>query len=114
MSNAVLKADGNIRIPAALRKAVGAELGQTFDLIAKGSMIVLVPAVDVRSLRGSASGADTSDFPERWAAAPLASGPGRDPRVVVHMSQNRKPPTCGPASTAEGRAAKKARTRGGG
>jgi bifunctional DNA-binding transcriptional regulator/antitoxin component of YhaV-PrlF toxin-antitoxin module len=65
MSSAVLKADGNIRIPAALRKSVGAEPGQKFDVIAKGSMIVLVPAVDVRSLRGSARGADTSDYREK-------------------------------------------------
>ena len=60
--NAVLKADGNIRIPAALRKSVGAKAGQQFDVIAKGSIIVLVPAVDVRTLRGSARGADISEY----------------------------------------------------
>ena len=65
MSNAVLKADGTIHIPAALRKSVGAKPGQKFDVIAKGSMIVLVPAVDVRTLRGSARGADTSDYREK-------------------------------------------------
>lgn len=65
MSSAVLKADGNIRIPAALRKSIGAEAGQKFDVIAKGGTIVLVPAVDVRSLRGSARGADTSDYREK-------------------------------------------------
>jgi bifunctional DNA-binding transcriptional regulator/antitoxin component of YhaV-PrlF toxin-antitoxin module len=65
MSSAVLKADGDIRIPAALRKAVGAEPGQEFGVIAKGTVIVLVPAVDVRSLRGSARGADTSEYREK-------------------------------------------------
>jgi bifunctional DNA-binding transcriptional regulator/antitoxin component of YhaV-PrlF toxin-antitoxin module len=59
ISNAVLQADRNIRTPAALRKAVGDEPGQKFDVIAKGTTIVLVPAVDGRSLRGSASGAKT-------------------------------------------------------
>ncbi len=65
MSSAVLKADGNILIPAELRKSVGAEPGQKFDVIAKGTVIVLVPAVDVPSLRGSARGADTSDYREK-------------------------------------------------
>jgi len=65
MSNAVLKADGNIRIPAALRKSVEAKPGQKFDVIAKGGIIVLVPEVDVRSLRGTARGAETSDYREK-------------------------------------------------
>lgn len=36
MSNAVLKADANIHIPAALGKSGGAKTGQKFDEIAKG------------------------------------------------------------------------------
>lgn len=65
MSNSVLKADGNIRIPASLRKSVGAKPGQKFDAIAKGNTIVLVPVVDVRTLRGSARGADTSNYRDK-------------------------------------------------
>lgn len=65
MSNTVLKADGDVRIPAALRKSVGVKAGQKFEAIGKGNMIVLVPQVDVRSLRGSARGADTSDYRDK-------------------------------------------------
>ncbi len=65
MSNAILKSDGNIHIPAGARKSVGAKPGQKYDVVAKGNMIVLVPAVDVRSLRGSAPGADTTGYREK-------------------------------------------------
>ena len=62
MANAVLKPDGNIRIPAAVRRSVGAEPGPSFAVIARGNTLVLVPAVDVRTLRGVARGADTSGY----------------------------------------------------
>ena len=36
--------------------------GQAFAVIARGNTLVLVPAVDVRTLRGVARGADTSGY----------------------------------------------------
>jgi len=53
---------GSITLPAALRKEIKLTPGQRFIAITKGKTIVLLPEVDVRSLRGIAQGADTSGF----------------------------------------------------
>ncbi|HNC99025.1 MAG TPA: AbrB/MazE/SpoVT family DNA-binding domain-containing protein [Myxococcota bacterium] len=57
-----LSESGSITLPAALRKEMKLIAGQRFTAMAKGSSIILVPVVDVRTLRGSAKGADTTGF----------------------------------------------------
>lgn len=63
MTHAIkLSESGSITLPAALCKELKLIPGQRFTAIAKGKTIVLVPEVDIRSLRGIAQGADTSGF----------------------------------------------------
>lgn len=57
-----LTESGSITLPAALRREMNLDAGQRFTAVAKGNTIVLVPVVNVRTLRGSAKGADTTGF----------------------------------------------------
>ena len=50
--------DGSVRLPSALRSEVGLKPGQRVQAVPKGKCILQVPDVDIRTLRGTAQGAN--------------------------------------------------------
>lgn len=60
----IVRADGNVKIPADVRKAVGLKAGQKVNWVPKGNTVVLVPALSLDDLRGIAPGADTTGYRE--------------------------------------------------
>lgn len=64
--NAVrLTEEGSILIPADLRDRLGFKVGQRFEPVAQGQVILLVPEVDAAALRGSARGVPTDSYRDK-------------------------------------------------
>lgn len=57
-----MREDGTVELPAELRDRLGLQPGQQFDAVAHGQVVMLVPVVDAKALRGSARGAPTDDY----------------------------------------------------
>ena len=53
---------GTVQLPVELRERLGWRAGQTFDAVARGNVVLLVPTVNANELRGSARGAPTDDY----------------------------------------------------
>ena len=51
---------GAVTLPAEVRRQLGLKAGSQLTPVVKGRVVVLVPVVDIRELRGSAVGADVS------------------------------------------------------
>lgn len=65
MTSATLSSKFQIAVPKAIRTELGLKAGQRFAVIAKGSVIELVPLRTMESARGMLSGADASDYRDR-------------------------------------------------
>ena len=52
---------GTVQLPVELRDRLGWRPGQTFDAVARGRVVLLVPTVNADDLRGTARGAPTAD-----------------------------------------------------
>ena len=53
---------GTLELPEELRDRLGWKAGQRFDAVARGRVVLLVPAMEASQLRGSARGAPTDDY----------------------------------------------------
>ncbi len=58
----VLSPKYQILLPKELRRPLGLRKGQRFQIIAKDGLIVLVPEVDIKEMRGWLKGIKTTDL----------------------------------------------------
>lgn len=65
MTSVTLSSKYQIALPKAIRTELGLEAGQELAVIAKGSVIELVPVRSMDSARGMLRGADTSQYRDR-------------------------------------------------
>ena len=65
MHSATLSEKFQICIPKALREELNLHSGQKLVLIAKGSIIHLVPKLSIKDMRGMLKGARTSNYRDR-------------------------------------------------
>ena len=65
MTSVTLSSKYQIALPKALRTELGLEAGQEFAVIAKGSVIELVPVRTMDSARGMLRGANPSEYRDR-------------------------------------------------
>ena len=54
--------DGSVQLPEDLRSRLGFTVGQRFDMVTRGKVVLLVPVTDARALRDSARSAPTDDY----------------------------------------------------
>ena len=60
----VLSPKYQILLPKELRRPLGLRKGQRFQIIAKDGLIVLVPEVDIKEMRGWLKGIKTTELRE--------------------------------------------------
>ena len=54
--------DGSVQLPEDLRSRLGFTVGQRFDMVTRGKVVLLVPVADAAALGGSARGGPTDDY----------------------------------------------------
>jgi AbrB family looped-hinge helix DNA binding protein len=65
MISATLSSKYQIVLPKVIREELGLQAGQKFVLIAKGSVIELVPLRSIENSRGLLEGANPDDYRDR-------------------------------------------------
>lgn len=65
MSQTRLSSKYQVVIPKDIRESTDVRPGQTFQVIAKGGVITLIPERSLASLRGMAKGVSTAGFREK-------------------------------------------------
>jgi AbrB family looped-hinge helix DNA binding protein len=65
MSTATLSSKFQLSIPKPVRDQMGLKAGQKFSVIAKGSVIELVPVRSLEDMRGTLKGADVNNVRDR-------------------------------------------------